>query len=253
MQRYRKPARRKRVIVNPRTIAAGLLVVICAALVIHIIAVNQHKAVSETSLSGSSVSAADGNSENGGTAQKDWHLTLVNKWHPIDADYTIETTELSNGQLVDSRIYPSLQEMFDDMRSEGVYPIVASGYRTAQKQQEVYDSKVAEYIANGYSEADAITETDKWVAAPGTSEHQLGLGVDINADGVHSYGYQVYEWLAENAYRYGFIYRYQEDKVDVTGVANEPWHYRYVGAEVAADIQQRGICLEEYLDENNVS
>ena len=178
-------------------------------------------------------------------------MILVNKWHPFETDSEIDLTELSNGQCVDSRIYPQLQKMFDDMRDDGVYPVVASGYRTEQEQQQIYDESMAEYIEKGYSESDAKTETERWVAIPGTSEHQLGLGVDINADGINSYGYEVYNWLAQNAYRYGFIYRYPENKVAITGIANEPWHYRYVGVNAATEIYKRGICLEEYLGETN--
>ena len=184
-------------------------------------------------------------------ADGEWCLILVNKWHPLETENEIDLTELSNGQCVDSRIYPQLQKMFDDMRDDGVYPVVASGYRTEQEQQQIYDESMAEYIEKGYSESDAKTETERWVAIPGTSEHQLGLGVDINADGINSYGYEVYNWLAQNAYRYGFIYRYPENKVAITGIANEPWHYRYVGVNAATEIYKRGICLEEYLGETN--
>ena len=137
------------------------------------------------------------------------------------------------------------------LSTDGVYPVFASGYRTEQEQQQIYDESMAEYIEKGYSESDAKTETERWVAIPGTSEHQLGLGVDINADGINSYGYEVYNWLAQNAYRYGFIYRYPENKVAITGIANEPWHYRYVGVNAATEIYKRGICLEEYLGETN--
>ncbi len=112
-------------------------------------------------------------------ADGEWCLILVNKWHPLETDSEIDLTELSNGQCVDSRIYPQLQKMFDDMRDDGVYPVVASGYRTEQEQQQIYDESMAEYIEKGYSESDAKTETERWVAIPGTSEHQLGLGVDI--------------------------------------------------------------------------
>lgn len=73
--------------------------------------------------------------------------------------------------------------MFDMARADGVYPIVASAYRTAEKQQSIMEEKIAEYQANGYSAEKAKTEAEKWVAIPGTSEHQLGLAVDINADG----------------------------------------------------------------------
>ena len=141
--------------------------------------------------------------------------------------------------------------MFDDMRAEGIYPVVASGYRTQAEQQEIYDNKIAEYISAGYSKNEAKELTEKWVALPGTSEHQLGLCVDINADGVHSYGNEVYDWLLKNAYKYGFIKRYPDDKTDITGISNEPWHYRYVGTDAAAEIHKRGICLEEYLGRTN--
>jgi D-alanyl-D-alanine carboxypeptidase len=89
------------------------------------------------------------------------------------------------------------------------------------------------------------------VATPGTSEHQLGIAVDINADGVHSMGGAVYDWLDQNSYKYGFIRRYSADKTEITGVMNEQWHYRYVGVGAATDIHERGICLEEYLGEMN--
>lgn len=177
----------------------------------------------------------------------DWRLLLVNREHPLAQVDEIETVTLSCGELVDSRIYPALQQMFDDMRAAGVYPVVASGFRTQEDQQRIYDERVAQYVAEGYSEEDARAETENWVALPGTSEHQTGLAVDINADGVNSYGYEVYDWLAAHAHEYGFIQRYPEDKTDITGVSNEPWHYRYVGEEAAIEIWQSGVCLEEYL------
>lgn len=154
---------------------------------------------------------------------------------------------LSNGQSVDSRIYPDLQQMFDDMRAQGVYPVVASGYRTAEKQQELMDEKIDELKEQGYSNSEAKTEARRWVSVVGYSEHQTGLAVDINADGVNSTGNQVYKWLEKNAWQYGFILRYPSDKEDLTGTAYEPWHYRYVGRNAAEEIYHQGICLEEYI------
>lgn len=84
---------------------------------------------------------------------------------------------------------------------------------------------------------------------PGTSEHQLGLSVDINADTSKCSSDAVYAWLAENAYKYGFIKRYPSEKVEITGINNEPWHYRYVGTEAAAQMQESGLCLEEYIEQ----
>ena len=91
-------------------------------------------------------------------------------------------------------------------------------------------------------------EAEVWVALPGASEHQLGLAADINADGIRSAGYEVYDWLEENSCQYGFIRRYPEEKTEITGVENEPWHYRYVGVEAATDMKNTGLCLEEYLE-----
>lgn len=183
--------------------------------------------------------------------ETEWCLILVNKWNTIPDDYEVELTELTNGQTVDKRIYPALQEMFDAARSDGVYPIVASGCRTAKDQQSLLDQKNADYKAEGYSAEEAITKAEAWVAIPGTSEHQLGIAVDINADGIRSTGDEVYEWLNQNAYKFGFICRYPSDKTEITGVINEPWHYRYVGIKAATEIYNQGICLEEYLNKTN--
>ncbi|MDE7268539.1 MAG: M15 family metallopeptidase [Lachnospiraceae bacterium] len=182
-------------------------------------------------------------------AEEEWCLILVNKEHCIPNDYEVELVELSNGQCVDRRIYPALQEMFDTARSEGIYPVVASGYRTVEKQQSLMDEKIAAYLVEGYSLREAKEKAEIWVAAVGTSEHQLGISVDINADGVHSAGSEVYKWLDENSYQFGFIKRYPEDKTEITGIINEPWHYRYVGKAAAAEIYRSGVCLEEYLEE----
>lgn len=84
---------------------------------------------------------------------------------------------------------------------------------------------------------------EQWVARPGTSEHQLGLAVDINGA-----VYDIYLWLEENSWKYGFIFRYPAYKTDLTGVAGEVWHYRYVGKEAAQEIYEQGVCLEEYLE-----
>lgn len=177
-----------------------------------------------------------------------WSLILVNKNNPIPDKYDVELEQLSNGEKVDVRIYPALQKMFDTARAEGVYPIVASGYRTTEKQQKLMDEKIIEYKVMGYTSEQARAEAEMWVAIPGTSEHQLGIAVDINADGINSAGNEVYKWLDENGYRFGFIRRYPPDKTKITGVSNEPWHYRYVGVAAATEIQKQGLCLEEYLN-----
>ena len=179
---------------------------------------------------------------------EEWNLIVVNAWNELPEDYSVELTELSNGQKVDSRIYPYLQEMFDAAREEGVYPVVREGYRTAEEQQEILEDRIQTYINQGYSRSRAERTAKEWVALPGTSEHQLGIAVDINADKSMCSNEEVYAWLAENAYKYGFILRYPIGKQEITGTSYEPWHYRYVGEEAALVIYEQGICLEEYFE-----
>ncbi|MBR3391804.1 MAG: M15 family metallopeptidase [Firmicutes bacterium] len=179
----------------------------------------------------------------------EWNLILVNSDHHLPRNYEVELTLLDNGERVDSRIYPDLQAMFDQARWEGLDLFVAAGFRTWEEQQQLMEEKIAEYREEGHSNAEAKKLARQWVAEPGTSEHQLGIAVDINADLDISSSDQVYTWLEENSYKYGFIYRYPADKTAVTGIVNEPWHYRYVGYEAALEMHSRGLCLEEYLQE----
>ena len=176
-----------------------------------------------------------------------WNLILVNNDNVLPQGYSPELTTLSNGVQVDSRIYPDLQSMFDQMRTEDVYPVVGEGYRSEQQQKEMMQEKIDAYLAEGYSNRKARKEAEKWVAKPNYSEHQLGLALDINADKSRCDNDTVYQWLAQNAYRYRFILRYPEGKESITGIDYEPWHYRYVGKEAAQEMQAEGVCLEEYL------
>ena len=177
----------------------------------------------------------------------EWNLILVNKDHKIPYNYSPELIELSNGEKVDARIYPELQEMFDDARAAGLQLFVRDGYRTRDEQKAIMKEKIAAYEDEGYSKSEAKRLAKTYVAEPGTSEHELGLSVDINAESAGASQDAVYEWLDENAYRYGFIKRYPADKTDITGIDNEPWHYRYVGYEAAKEMKEQNLCLEEYL------
>ena len=174
-----------------------------------------------------------------------WYLTLVNRWNPIPEDYEVNLVEVAGGELVDERIYGPLMEMLEAAKEENwdQLPLVVSGYRTQEKQQSLYKDKIARYRGQGYPESEAKELAEQWVAIPGYSEHQLGFAVDINGA-----TYAVYLWLQENSYKYGFIFRYPGSKTEITGTAEEVWHYRYVGAEAAAAIYEQGICLEEYLE-----
>lgn len=178
-----------------------------------------------------------------------WELILVNSEYTVPDDYEVKLLTLSNGEQVDERIYPELQRMFDDMRSQEVYPVVASGYRSLEKQTAILVKKYQDYREQGYSRKKASKAATEWVAFPGTSEHQLGLAVDINPDySKTDAGEEVYEWLENNSYKYGFIKRYAEDKKEITGIINEPWHYRYVGKEAASIMYEKNLCLEEYVE-----
>ena len=175
-----------------------------------------------------------------------WNLILVNKWNPLPEEFEVEFTLLSNGQRVDKRIYPDLQSMFDDARAEGVFPVVREGFRTHDEQTKIFEDKVRAFMKEGHWRKTAEEMAEKWVAVPGCSEHELGLAVDINADKERSTNEEVYEWLAENAWKYGFILRYPYGSESITGIDYEPWHYRYVGKDAAKIIYETGVTLEEY-------
>lgn len=174
-----------------------------------------------------------------------WELTLVNKWNPVPDDYEISLVQVPGGEKVDERIYKPLMDMLKDAENDGLDPVIASGYRTDKEQERLFDKKVSEYCNQGYSEKDAYELANMWVSVPGYSEHQLGLAVDINGS-----FYDIFLWLQENSYKYGFIFRYQGSKTDITGAAEEVWHYRYVGIEAAAEMYEQDLCLEEYVEQN---
>ena len=176
-----------------------------------------------------------------------WQLMLVNSEYDIPKNYTVSLIELSNGQKVDERIYPDLQALFDHARQDGLNLFVAAGFRSDEEQQKLLDDKIAAYKQEGQKTKKATELAKQWVATPGTSEHQLGIAVDINADNTVSSDDAVYSWLYENSYQYGFVKRYPENKTDITGISNEPWHYRYVGKEAAKIMVEQDLVLEEYL------
>ncbi len=177
-----------------------------------------------------------------------WNLILVNSEYCIPDGYEVTYTKLSNGEKVDERIYPDLQKMFNDARARGLGLFVAEGYRSNAKQQSLLDEKIKTYQSDGYIREDAEAQARKWVALPGTSEHQIGIAVDINADTDISKSEDVYKWLEKNSYKYGFILRYRADKTEITGINYEPWHFRYVGKDAAKEMYDKGLCLEEYIE-----
>lgn len=206
----------------------------------------------------SSDTAADTSDQTSGstadntTTSSDWRLLLVNSTHPLADDYSVDLTELRNGQSVDTRILSDLQEMFDAARSEDIYPIVSDAYRTRKDQQTLMDDVIQNYEDEGYSSEEASSKAEQVIAKPGTSEHETGLAIDIAGDDDYDQDTDsVLEWMNSNAYKYGFILRYPSGKESVTGAEAENDHYRYVGKEAAKVIHDQGICLEEYLSQNN--
>lgn len=177
----------------------------------------------------------------------EWSLMLVNATHKIPNGYTVELQKLPDNQAVDKRIYPELQEMFQSAKVQGLFLKISSSYRTTAEQKAIMADKIWTFQKQGFSRNAAKKEAEKWVAAPKTSEHELGLAVDINAKPNKSLDLDVYNWLAENAYKYGFILRYPSEKTEIPGVDYEPWHYRYVGKSAAKEIYESGLTLEEYL------
>lgn len=211
--------------------------------------------ISEVSVSAEAPLQEDIASANTAALQKtaaDWQLTLVNPWHTLPEGYEVTLKQLKNGQAVDERCYPDLQLMMDACRSDGANPVICSSYRTQEKQERLFNRKMNQYKNQGYSAESARVEAGKVVAVPGTSEHQLGLAVDIvdlsnqNLDESQE-DTAVQKWLMQNSWKYGFILRYPSEKSELTGIIYEPWHYRYVGKAAAKEIYDQGICLEEYL------
>jgi len=182
----------------------------------------------------------------------DWKLLLVNPWNKLPEGYQVELKRMTNGLYVDARIYDDLSAMLGACWDAGLHPVVCSAYRSNATQQRLYNNKIYRLRTAGYSWAGAVKEAGRWVAVPGTSEHQTGMALDIV-----SYSYQLLnkkqeetaeqKWFMEHCWEYGFILRYPSDKGEITGIGYEPWHYRYVGREAAAAMKESGLCLEEYL------
>lgn len=182
----------------------------------------------------------------------DWRLTLVNPWTPLPEGYQPTLATVENGYQVDQRCAADLEAMLAACREAGLSPVLCSAYRTQEKQTALYENLVGKRMAQGLSREDAETQAAKEVARPGTSEHQLGLAVDIvdasyQLLDTHQEDTPVQQWLMEHCWEYGFLLRYPPDKGAVTGIIYEPWHYRYVGRDHAQAIGQAGLCLEEFL------
>ncbi|WP_051544828.1 M15 family metallopeptidase [Butyrivibrio sp. MC2021] len=181
----------------------------------------------------------------------DWKLILVNKQHPIPDDYDFHLGTISGTMRCDERIITPLLDMMKAARKDGVTLIICSPYRDMDRQTMLFNNKVQKYMAGGMSYMDAFNLASQAVTVPGSSEHQIGLAIDIISDGYSSldegFGKTAAgKWLKANSYKYGFILRYPEGKEDITSIEFEPWHFRYVGVDAATFISENDICLEEF-------
>lgn len=179
-------------------------------------------------------------------------LILIKKGFQVNKDYvpddlvevTIPNAPDNEENMLRKEANDALQHMYDDALKENLHLALNSGYRSYAKQKEVYDDYFNRY--------DPIT-AGGLVAIPGSSEHQLGLSVDLTSQSVIDGTWRFfgdtpeYDWVVKNAYRYGFILRYPPNESSKTGTANEPWHFRYVGQDVAKEIYENQWTLEDYI------
>ena len=182
-----------------------------------------------------------------GVKSTEYHgnILLVNESHRLDANYVPDelvnlyqqrhSFRMASSEIFLTRpTYEAMEAMFHAAEEADMNGyIVTSGYRSYQRQQEVY----------------AASEPGK-AQQPGASEHQTGLAFDVTVE--TSEGFEStpqYSWLMQHAHEYGFIQRYPANKSDITGISYEPWHYRYVGVEAATRMYKTGQTLEEYMGE----
>ena len=187
-------------------------------------------------------------------------LMLVNPHYTVPAWYvptgltSINDFVNSNGNiLLCAEAAAALRQMLTALRAAGISDIFASsGYRTYARQNELYTAKVAYFLQQGLSETAARAQAARWVVPPGQSEHQTGLAVDLSTASISFSLTEPFantaagRWLNEHCVEYGFVLRYTTEKEPLTGVASEPWHFRYVGTDHAYYMRQNGLCLEEY-------
>lgn len=185
----------------------------------------------------------------------EWKLILLNTFYRVNENVDEEINFVpaikGSGELLDYRAAEAYQKMYDAGKADGVTLTPVSGYRSYSKQKYLYNNLVQEYLADGYSqeESEALASTRRM--PPGSSEHNIGIAMDIGWVDSRFADSAEYAWLCEHADDYGFILRYTEENKRYTGVKAEPWHWRYVGVENASKIKASGLSLEEYLGKVN--
>ena len=168
-------------------------------------------------------------------------VILVNGLNPVPDYYEMDLVNVVDYHDVDSRCYDALMQMLADCNAAGIEYVFNSAYRTLAEQTAILGLRTQEHMEEfGLEFTEAREKALETVAVPGTSEHHLGLAVDLLGD-------EAIPWFREHCWDYGFIVRYTEEKESITGIVDEPWHFRYVGKEVSLDMKDSGLCLEEYL------
>lgn len=187
-----------------------------------------------------------------------WCLILTNAEYPVPEDYAVTLRDVpGTDQKVDERIYEPLINMLEAMKAEGLSPVVCSGYRTLDKQEKLFNRKVSAYVKKGRSKEESYTLARQTLSIPGSGEHCLGLAVDFYTRSYHQLE-RAFEktpegkWLREHAQDYGFTLRYDEGKEEITGIEYEPWHFRYVGVDVARYLKEHNLSLEEFYIEESL-
>lgn len=174
------------------------------------------------------------------------NLILVNKYNYLTEDYIPENLEpidiayARSGMQLVREAKEAFKTLSEDAKKEGMNIIAMSSYRSYDYQVNLYNN----YVATDGKEA-----ADTYSARAGYSEHQTGLAVDVYNKVLPYTSFEETEefnWMQENAYKYGFILRFPKDKVNITGYQYESWHYRYVGKEAAKYIHDHDLTLEEY-------
>ena len=185
----------------------------------------------------------------------DWRLILVNPWHVLEEELDVELADTAYGYQVDARIVDDLDAMMQKAKSDGVDLLICYGYRTFAQSEALFEKQINRQLAANpsYTREQAAEAAKKWVAPPGTSDHHTGLALDIvtpsnqvlNDDFAMT---DAAKWMAAHGWEYGFVIRFPADKTDITGIAYESWHLRYVGREHAAVMHEKNLCLEEYVE-----
>ncbi|MGE7885511.1 M15 family metallopeptidase [Bacillus sp. NPDC094077] len=189
----------------------------------------------------------------------DWRIILVNRDHILSENQNVELESINKNahpnMKVDRRILRDYQDMVTAAKEEGINLYLRSSFRTIELQKSYYDATYKLYKSQGFSNEDAASKVLEYIQYPGASEHHTGLALDIISMEWQQDGKELsdsfdttsaFKWLNIHAANYGFILRYPKGKEKITGINYEPWHYRYVGKEVAVYLNKENMTLEEY-------